>query len=191
MNKKRLFSTKELTLMGLFVALCAVCAWISIPLPPPMAAVTLQTFAIFTTIGILGFRDGVISVIVYIILGAVGVPVFSKMTGGPGILLGTTGGYIIGFIISAIAVGLITRKFGKKIYVLAVAMVIGLVLCYAFGTAWFIIVYTKTKGAIGIGTALAWCVTPYIIPDLVKIALAITVIKAVDRTKLIDFNKGL
>lgn len=188
-EKSKAFTTKELCLMGLFVAICAVCAWISIPLPPPMAAVTLQTFAVFAAVGILGLRDGLITVIVYIILGAVGVPVFSKMTGGLGIVLGTTGGYIIGFIFTALAVGLITKKFGRSVVVLAISMVIGLILCYAFGTAWFIIVYSKAKGAVSIGTALSWCVIPYIIPDLVKIALAITIVKAVDKTKLIDFKR--
>ena len=63
-------------------------------------------------------------------------------------------------------------------------MVIGLILCYAFGTAWFIVVYTNTKSAVGISSALAWCVTPYILPDLVKIAVAITIVKAVDKSKV-------
>ena len=182
--KKSLYTTKEIALIALFVALTAVCAWISIPLPTPFAPFTLQTFAVFTTLGILGLKNGLTAVVVYCLLGAVGLPVFAEMKGGIGILLGTTGGYIIGFIFTALSVGLITKKFGKSIPVLAVSMVIGLILCYAFGTAWFMVVYTNSKSAIGLATALGWCVTPYILPDLVKIAVSITIVKAIERSKV-------
>lgn len=179
--KKPFYNVKEIALIALFVALIAVCAWISVPTGIPF---TLQTFAVFTTVGILGLKDGLTAVIVYCLLGAVGVPVFAGIRGGLGVLLGSTGGYIIGFVFTALAVGIITSKFGRKIPVLAVSMVIGLILCYAFGTAWFIVVYTKSKGAISIATALAKCVIPYIIPDLIKIAVAIAVIKAIEHSKV-------
>lgn len=182
--KRTLYTTKEITLIALFVALTVVCAWISIPLPPPLVPFTLQTFAIFTTLGILGLKNGLTAIIVYSLLGAVGLPVFAGMKGGLGVLLGTTGGYIIGFIFTALSVGLITKRFGRSIPVLAISMVIGLILCYAFGTAWFMVIYTKSKGAIGLATALGWCVTPYIIPDLVKALVAITVVKAIERSKV-------
>lgn len=182
--KKSLYTTKETALIALFVALTAVCAWISIPLPAPFAPFTLQTFAVFTTLGILGLKNGLTAVVVYCLLGAAGLPVFAGMKGGIGILLGATGGYIIGFIFTALSVGLITRKFGKSVPVLAVSMVIGLILCYAFGTAWFMAVYTNSKSAIGLATALGWCVTPYILPDLVKIAVSITIVKAIERSRV-------
>ena len=173
--KKSIYTTKEIALIALFVALTAVCAWITIPMPTPFAPFTLQTFAVFTALGILGLKNGLTAIIVYCLLGIVGLPVFAGMKGGVGVLLGTTGGYIIGFIFTALSVGLITKKFGKSIPVLAISMVIGLILCYAFGTAWFIV---------GISSALAWCVTPYILPDLVKIAVAITIVKAVEKSKV-------
>lgn len=182
--KKSIYTTKEIALIALFVALTAVCAWITIPMPEPFAPFTLQTFAVFTALGILGLKNGLTAIIVYCLLGIVGLPVFAGMKGGVGVLLGTTGGYIIGFIFTALSVGLITKKFGKSIPVLAISMVIGLILCYAFGTAWFIVVYTNTKSAVGIASALAWCVTPYILPDLVKIAVAITIVKAVEKSKV-------
>ena len=166
--------TLNLILIALMAALMAVCSWISIPAAE--APFTLQTFAVFTAIGLLGGRRGTIAVAVYILLGAVGLPVFAGFTGGPGRLLGTTGGYIIGFLFSALVMWCTEKLLGAKLPALTIAMVLGLITCYAFGTAWFVLVYTSTKGAVGILTALGWCVFPYIIPDLIKIALAAIVI---------------
>ena len=86
-----------------------------------------------------------------------------------GILLGTTGGYIIGFLGSALLYWAITARLGTKPVVMAVTMVLGLIVCYAFGTAWFVLVYTRTSGAIGVMTALGLCVFPYLLPDAAKI----------------------
>ena len=88
-------------------------------------------------------------------------------------MLGPTGGYMIGFILTALIMWLAERLFGKGTAVLAASMAAGLIVCYAFGTAWFISVYTKNTGEIGLAAALGWCVIPYIIPDAVKIALAV------------------
>ena len=169
-TRKTALSINDITLIALFTAVIAVCSWISIPAAVPF---TLQTFAVFLTAGLLGGKRGTITVIVYILLGAVGVPVFSGFTGGIGHLLGPTGGYIIGFIFSALVMWFAEKRFGRSLRVLAASMVIGLIVCYAFGTAWFMAVYTKESGTIGLMTALGWCVFPYIIPDAVKIAVAV------------------
>ncbi|MGN0967961.1 MAG: biotin transporter BioY [Oscillospiraceae bacterium] len=163
--------TRDLVYIALFAVLMAVCSWISIPIL--QVPYTLQTFAVFLAVGVLGGKRGTLAVLVYILLGAVGVPVFAGFTGGLGILLGNTGGYIIGFLFTALVMWLMEALLGKKIWVLAVSMVLGLLVCYAFGTAWFMVVYARNAGAVGLGTALGWCVIPYIIPDLVKIALAL------------------
>lgn len=162
--------TRDLAYIALFAVLMAVCSWISIPTMIPF---TLQTFAVFLAVGVLGGKRGTLAVLVYILLGAVGVPVFAGFQGGLGILLGNTGGYIIGFLFTALLMWLMEALLGKKLWVLAVSMVLGLIVCYAFGTAWFMVVYARNAGAVGLGTALGWCVIPYIIPDLVKIALAL------------------
>ena len=162
--------TRDMAYIALFAVLMAVCSWISIPTVVPF---TLQTFAVFLAVGVLGGKRGTLAVLVYILLGAVGVPVFAGFQGGLGILLGTTGGYIIGFLFTALLMWLMEALLGKKLWVLAVSMVLGLIVCYAFGTAWFMVVYARTSGAVGLGTALGWCVIPFIIPDLVKIALAL------------------
>ena len=90
-----------------------------------------------------------------------------------GRLLGTTGGYIIGFLVAALAMWALEVIFGKAKWVLPVSMLLGLLLCYAFGTVWFLVLYTQTKGAINVVSVLSMCVIPFILPDLIKIALAL------------------
>lgn len=178
MAKKSSFTTKDIVIIALAVTLITICSWISIPTIVPF---TMQTFAIFTVIGLLGKRRAIISILVYIALGIVGLPVFSGFSGGIGRLLGSTGGYIIGFIFSAFVTGFIIEKFGKKIHVMIIAMVLGLIACYTFGTAWFIYVYTNTNEPIGVFAALSLCVFPFIIPDALKIALSILTINRVGK----------
>ena len=173
---RRSLTTMDLAYTALFIGLITICSWISIPMTIPF---TMQTFAVFVAVGLLGMKRGTLSVVTYILLGAIGVPVFAGFSGGFGILMGSTGGYIIGFIASALITGAIIKVFGKKTAVMFFAMIVGLLACYAFGTVWFIYVYGKTTGAIGVATALSWCVTPYILPDLVKIILAIILVKRV------------
>ena len=162
--------TKDLALCALFAALIAVCAWISIPATVPF---TLQTFAIFAALGLLGGKRGTVAVAVYLLLGAIGVPVFAGFQGGIGALLGTTGGYLLGFLLTALIVWGMEARFGSKAGVFLLSAVLGMLVCYAFGTAWYLVVYARTKGAISLATALGWCVAPFLIPDAVKIALAV------------------
>ncbi len=162
--------TKDLALCALFAALIAVCAWISIPATVPF---TLQTFAIFAALGLLGGKRGTAAVAVYLLLGAIGVPVFAGFQGGIGALLGTTGGYLLGFLLTALIEWGMEARFGSKTGVFLLSAVLGMLVCYAFGTAWYLVVYARTKGAISLATALGWCVVPFLIPDAVKIALAV------------------
>jgi len=161
--------TLDMAYIGLFAVVIAICSWISIPTVVPF---TLQTFAVFLAVAVLGGKRGTLSVIVYVLLGAVGLPVFSGFKGGIGVLLNTTGGYIIGFIFSALLMWAFEKAFGKKTWALILSMVLALAVCYAFGTVWFMIVYAKNVGAVGLSAVLGWCVIPFIIPDLAKIALA-------------------
>ena len=165
--------TLDMAYIALFAVLMAVCAWITVPLPKPLVQFTMQPFAMFMALATLGGRRGLYAMVVYLLLGAVGVPVFSGFRGGIGVLLDTTGGYIIGFVAAALVYWLLTVRLGDSLPVKAIACVLGLAVCYAFGTAWFLVVYARTSGPIGLMTALGWCVFPYIIPDLVKLALAV------------------
>lgn len=169
---------RNMALCALCTAIIAVCSQIMIPLTVPF---TMQTFAVFCALGILGGKWGTVSVLLYILLGAVGVPVFGEFTGGLGIIMGTTGGYIIGFLFTALVYWGITKLFGNGVFVMAAAMAVGLLLCYAFGTVWFMAVYARDNGAIGLVTALSWCVFPFIIPDAVKIMLAILISRRVSK----------
>ena len=164
----------DLAYIGIFVVLMMVCSWISIPLTIP---VTLQTFGVFAAVGILGGKRGTLAVLVYILMGAVGLPVFSGFGGGLGSLVGTTGGYIVGFLFSALVMWGMEKMFGRSMLVLGISMVLGLLVCYAVGTIWYMVVYAGTSGQIGLMTVLGWCVFPFIIPDAVKIALALMLSK--------------
>ncbi len=162
-------TTREVALIGMGAALIAVCSWIAVPTAIPF---TLQTFAVCLVTALFGWKMGLWTVAVYLLLGAVGAPVFSGFKGGLAALLGTTGGYLVGFLFTALVVGISVDRFGRKLPVLIISMALGILLCYTFGTAWFVLVYTRSKGSISVGTALAWCVLPYLLPDAVKIALA-------------------
>ena len=165
----RRMDTRDITMIAVCTAMMVICSWISIPATVPF---TMQTFGVFLCVGLLGGRRGTLAVSVYLLLGAVGLPVFSGFTGGIGHLFGATGGYIIGFLFSALVMWLIEHLLGRNLKTLVLSMIAGLITCYAFGTAWFMVVYAKDSGSIGLMTALAWCVFPYVIPDAVKIALA-------------------
>lgn len=162
--------TYDIVYVGVFAVLIAICSWISIPTVVPF---TLQTFAVFLAVGVLGGKRGTMAVLVYVLLGAIGVPVFAGFSGGLGIILNNTGGYIIGFIFSALIMWLMERFLGRKLWVQGVSMVLGLVACYFIGTIWFMFFYTRNTGAVGHMTVLGWCVIPFIIPDAIKIALAL------------------
>lgn len=166
------WSARDMAYIAVFVAVMAVCSWISIPTAIPF---TLQTMGVFLAVGLLGGRRGTISVLAFILLAAVGAPVLAGFHGGLSALLGVTGGYIMGFLFSALTMWGLERAWGRGLTALGAAMVLGLLVCYAFGTAWFMAVYTRNTGGITLGAALMACVTPYILPDLVKIALALTI----------------
>ena len=168
--------TLDLVYTSMGVALIAVCSWITIPMTVPF---TLQTFAVFAVLLMLGGKRGIMATFIYVLMGAVGIPVFSGFTGGIGILLGNTGGYIIAFILIGLIYMAAIKMFGKKILVEIIALVLGLIVCYVFGTAWFMFIYLRETGEVGLYTVLTWCVFPFIIPDLVKMAMAFVLSKRV------------
>ncbi len=168
--------TIDIAYIALGAALIAVCSWISIPTAVPF---TLQTFAVFAVLSLLGGKRGTLATLIYILLGSVGAPVFAGFTGGVGVILGTTGGYIIGFILTGLIYILFEKLFKKKLYIEVIALVLGLAACYAVGTVWFMTVYSRGNGPIGAMTALGWCVFPFILPDLIKLGLALTLARRI------------
>lgn len=156
-------AVRDMVYTAMFAALICVCSVISIPVGP--VHVTLQTFAICLTAALLGWKKGTLSLIIYILIGCLGLPVFSGK-GGPEVLVGMTGGYIFGFVFTALIVGFAADKFGRGPVSVAVSSAIGIIVCYCFGTPWFMFV-THTDAAY----AISVCVLPFLIPDAVKIAV--------------------
>lgn len=168
------WSTLDMMYIALFAVLISICAWISVPVLIPF---TLQTLAIFLSAGLLGPGRATMAVLIYLLLGAVGVPVFHNFTAGLGILLGPTGGYLLGFLLAAPVIGLVCRRFGRSLPVLLLAMVLGMVVFYSFGTAWFMVLYLQNTGPISLAAALSMCVLPFILPDLAKAVVAAILVR--------------
>lgn len=168
MANTNMANTKYMTRAALFAALMAICAWISIPVLD--IAFTMQTFGVFLTLGVLGGKWGSLSILIYLLLGTVGLPVFSGFRGGFGVLLGVTGGYLWGFLFSGLVYWAMER-LGKL-----PAMIAGMAVCYLCGSLWF---YLYAGG--GMGLILLRCVVPYLIPDGVKLALAWTLSRRLRR----------
>ena len=164
--------TRTLTLSALCAALMAVCSWISIPAAVPF---TLQTFAVFLICDVLG-GAAIWPVLLYLLLGAVGAPVFSGFGAGPGGLFGPTGGYIVGFVFTCL-VYLAGEKLRltEKAPLRAAVLLAGLIVCYTFGTLWFVAVTSSRGTPYGLGAALTACVLPYLPFDLMKLAAAVAV----------------
>ena len=169
---------RDLTRMALCVALMAVCAWLTVPSPIPF---TLQSFAVFFALGLLGGRQGTLCILAYILLGAVGAPVFSGFRGGIGMLMGSTGGYLIGFIAAGAVYGLTVRLMGEGIKAMATGMALGMAVTYVFGTVWFCLAYARGGQAVTLGAVLSWCVWPFVLPDAVKIYLALLLSRRLKR----------
>lgn len=161
----RRFKTADMTHIALFAVLLAVCSWISVPVPP--IPFTLQTFALFAAMLFLGGRRSLTAVAVYLLLGAVGLPVFFGFRGGIGVLLEATGGYLLGFLLCTLVYWGLTARFGPAATL--PGCLLGLSVCYAFGTLWYLLLYAKTSALLPVLTA---CVLPFLVPDLVKLGLA-------------------
>lgn len=164
MQNSRL-KTQMLALCALFAALTAACSQIQIPLP--MVPINLALFSVHLSALLLGKKYGALSQTIYILLAAVGVPVMAGFAGGLGTVLGKTGGYAIGYILSAFLTGLICEKWGYAFWKMCIAAVIGCAACYILGTIWFMVVT-----GLDLSTSLAYCVIPFLPGDVVKVLLA-------------------
>lgn len=153
-----------MVLSGLFAAMMAICAWLSIPVLD--VAVTMQTFALCLALLLQGGRWGTVSILTYLLLGMVGLPVFSGFRGGPGALLGVTGGYLWGFLLTGLCFWML-EKWSPLL-----GLLVGIAACYACGSVWFL-VYSGG----GFWVIFLRCVAPYLIPDGIKIYLAWTLSK--------------
>ena len=164
MNQSKL-TARDMAYISLSAGLLTLSAWISIPVLD--ISFTLQTFALFFLLDLLGGRRVSLAMAVYLGLGAAGVPVFAGFRGGIGALLGVSGGYIWGFLATTLLWWLL-RPERRRI----AAALSGLALCYCCGTAWFFLAYTD-HGAASLGAVILKCVLPYLLPDILKLLLAL------------------
>ena len=164
--------TADIATVSLCAALMCVCSLIQIPSAIPF---TLQTFAVFFISITFGLKKSLAATVVYILLGAVGLPVFSGFQGGVGALTGATGGFILSFIPASVTVSLLSQKAGKRILASSLSCIPGLLISYASGILWYSFVF----GGGNIRSAFFVCVLPFIIPDILKILLAATVSKRI------------
>ena len=154
----------NLVLISLFSALIVICAWISVPfLGVPF---TMQTFGVFLAVSVLGPRRGTVSVGLYILLGLVGLPVFHSFQGGLGALMGSTGGFIIGLLISAPVIGLLNGYNQKSFMKTVAALSLGQIIVYITGVLWFLFVYAGDKSLVA---TLLTTVVPFLLTDALKI----------------------
>jgi len=170
--------TLDLAYIALFAVLIAVSAWITVPLAVPF---TFQTFSVFLTLMTLGGQRSLYAVLVYLLLGLAGLPVFSGFQGGPGALLGAGGGYLMGFPAAALLYRWLRPALGDSRHSDFLAALAGLLVCYALGTLWFWGVYAHSSGNIGLIAALSLCVFPFLVPDLMKLALAAALARRLKR----------
>ncbi len=170
-NKKgRRIAVRDLTHIAFCTTLIIICAWIKIPFVIPY---TMQSFGIFLCVGLLGGKRALISILLYILLGAIGLPVFSGFAGGLGILFGSTGGYILGFLMPPLLKWAAEHLKCTPKYTLALCLTLGLILCYCFGTLWYLCVYAEGFRMETLSSVLGICVAPFVLPDLLKLVLAL------------------
>ena len=155
--------TKQMVLIALMTAVTCVLGPLSIPLPFSPVPISLTNFAIFLAIFVLGMKNGTISFIIYLLLGAVGVPVFSSFRGGFQVLAGPTGGYLIGFIFLALIMGFALDHFDRKLVPTIIGMIIGMAVCYTFGTVWL-----AKLLSLSFKEGLMMGVIPYLAGDVAK-----------------------
>ncbi len=168
-TKRAKSAAREIAYIALSVAIIAVCAWVTIPFGP--VPFTLQTFAVCFLGALLGWKRSLAAIAVYILMGLIGIPVFSGFKAGTAALLGPTGGYIFGFLFAVLVPALFklipVRNLWARFGMFYGANILGLALCYFFGTVWFVLMNSTS-----VGSAIALCVTPFLIPDAIKLFVA-------------------
>jgi biotin transport system substrate-specific component len=162
-------STRDLIICAMFASITAILAQISIPLPFSTVPLTMQVFAVTISGVILGAKRGFVSQLIYILLGSIGMPVFAQMSGGLGIVLGYTGGFIMAFPIMTLLIGYISEKT-DKIYYVMISMILALIINYTIGTLWYSFV-----AGVGFVEGFMVCVAPFIISDIIKLGLATSI----------------
>lgn len=165
-------TTKKIVICSLFVALMSIFAQISIPLGFTPVPINLGPMIVLLCGAILGSKLGALSMLIYLMIGAIGAPVFANFSGSFGIIIGPTGGYIIGYIACAFIVGILIEKLSFTNFTIVISMILGMIACYTIGTIWFMII-TKTE----LVASITLCVLPFIPGEILKIIAATSLTK--------------
>ena len=171
----------DLVLISISAALITVCSWISIPIGP--LPFTLQTMAILAVMLTAGGRRGTMAILVYLVMGACGIPVFAGFKGGLTAFAGPTGGFLIGFAFAALSYWLFEKLLFRRLMTSTLkTWIFGIInsvlfeiVMYVVGVVWFMTVYAAQTGPVGLSTVLSWCVFPFIVPDIVKLIAAVVI----------------
>ena len=164
-SQKELFSVKNIAVISVMTAVTCILGPLSLPIG--VVPISLTNLAIYLSLYVLGRNRGTISYIMYLLIGFIGVPVFSNFSAGAGKLLGPTGGYLIGFIFMAVISGYFIDKWTSKVVICMAGMILGTIVCYGFGTAWL-----AYQANMDLKSALWAGVIPFIPGDLAKMAVA-------------------
>ena len=144
-----------------------ICLFAPFSIPAGAVPLSLATFAVYIIACISEPKRATSAVLIYVLLGAAGVPVFSSFRGGFHIIAGATGGYIIGYIPCALIISLLTKKFSDKKFIYPLSMILGTLVCYLIGTVWYAV-----QAEVSFTAALSVCILPFIIGDIIKITAA-------------------
>lgn len=162
------FTTRRLVLIAMVTAVTCILAPFAIPIPVSPVPISLTNLVLLISIYVLGWKDATISFLVYLLLGAAGLPVFSGFAGGLGKIAGPTGGYLVGFIFMTIIAGFFVGRFPDKRLLITAGIVLATAVTYIFGTAWL-----AYQMEIPFTAALSIGVIPYLPGDTAKIILAV------------------
>ncbi len=163
------FPTRSITHIALCTTLLILCAWIKIPFTVPF---TMQSFAVFLAPQLLGGKRATLCVLIYILLGIIGLPVFSGFTGGVSILFGATGGFIFGFLAIPLLYWATSRLHKNSKHKKIIVLFAGQCLCYLSGSLWYVTLYIKNFSLAGFISVLSICVLPFLLPDILKLVLS-------------------
>lgn len=165
-KKNVVFSTREIVMVGLCAAIMCVAGPFAVPIPISPVPISLTPLVIFLTAYILPPKLCTLSTLIYLMLGTVGLPVFSGFTGGVGKIAGPTGGYLVGFLLTAFICSFFNSRFNKNI-ISFLGMIGGSFVYYLFGTVWFMV-----QQGVSFYAALTACVLPYLLGDGLKMVAA-------------------
>jgi len=174
MNNNAVFSTRSAVLIGLMAALMCICGPFSIPIGP--VPIALTNLVIYVAALLLGAKRGTLSCLIYLLLGFVGLPVFAGFTGGIAKLVGPTGGYLIGYLLTAFISGFFADKFGNHKGFVFLGLLLGTLTLYLFGSLWL-----SFQAQLSFFKALSIGVFPFILGDLLKMILAIFLANAIKK----------